>query len=200
MDFFFKKKGGIRGKKKRRKVCRKNKNKKKRNLKNNKNNDRYFNLSLTSCGWTFHTPILLALLAKTSLFTLEHYIFPPNPPLFFPHTKTTMASTFSHISLSLLSLLLLPFFSAAFPNNDPLQLSSTPKLQAEKFIRDLNLFPIDEINTVPHKTSLDEAFAGPMLVEKQFKMPFLGAASGPSVQELGHHAGYYRLPNSKAAR
>ncbi|KAL6276199.1 hypothetical protein ACE6H2_019800 [Prunus campanulata] len=111
-----------------------------------------------------------------------------------------MASTFSHISLSLLSLLLLPYFSAAFPSNGPLHLSSTPKLQAEKFIRDLNLFPNDEINTIPHKTSLDEAFAGPMLVEKQFKMPFLGAASGPSVQELGHHAGYYRLPNSKAAR
>lgn len=87
--WILKKTRNSRKKKRRRKVCRKNKNEKKRNLKNNKNNDRYFNLSLTSCGQTFHTPILLALLAKTSLFTLEHYIFPPNPPLFFPHTKTT---------------------------------------------------------------------------------------------------------------
>ncbi|XP_020214530.1 serine carboxypeptidase-like [Cajanus cajan] len=44
----------------------------------------------------------------------------------------------------------------------------------------------------------DDAGSVPrMIVEKKFS--FLGNA-GPPVQDLGHHAGYYSLPNSKSAR
>ncbi|KAM1447679.1 hypothetical protein COP1_006532 [Malus domestica] len=116
--------------------------------------------------------------------------------------------TFSHISLSslfiLLLLLLLPLLSSALnPASDRLRLSSpafSAKRQAEKFIRALNLFPKDDINTLPHRPLLDaESDAGAKIVEKQFQMPFLDAALGPSVKELGHHAGYYRLPRSNAA-
>ncbi|KAM5584252.1 hypothetical protein ABKV19_003888 [Rosa sericea] len=114
-----------------------------------------------------------------------------------------MASTFPHTFFSFLVLLLLPFFSSSYGINtkpDQLHLSSPaffPKLQAEKLIRGLNLFPNDEINTGAHYNSSLDA---PKLVEKRFKMPYLGAASGATVEELGHHAGYYRLPHSNAAR
>ncbi|XP_062017571.1 serine carboxypeptidase-like [Rosa rugosa] len=114
-----------------------------------------------------------------------------------------MASTFPRTFFSFLLLLLLPFFSSSYGINtkpDQLHLSSPaffPKLQAEKLIRDLNLFPNDEINTGAHYNSSLDA---PKLVEKRFKMPYLGAASGATVQEFGHHAGYYRLPHSHAAR
>ncbi|KAF5447333.1 hypothetical protein F2P56_032892 [Juglans regia] len=113
----------------------------------------------------------------------------------------TMASAISLLSLSLLLLLLSsPFSSAAYPNNNHLHLSSTayfPKLQAEKLIRGLNLFPKDPINTAAR----DPSFVGPKIVEKGFNLPhILDGSSGPSPQEFAHHAGYYRLPHSKAAR
>lgn len=120
-----------------------------------------------------------------------------------------MASAFSHILVSFLSLVvvvvLIPFSSATTsPGNvhDHLSLSSItssfPRLQAEKLIRDLNLFPDDDINLAPvHDPSAEPS----KIVEKSFKFPFIDASSSsPSVGELGHHAGYYRLPHSKAAR
>ncbi|KAM1149166.1 hypothetical protein FF1_029752 [Malus domestica] len=116
-------------------------------------------------------------------------------------------STFSPISLSslFLFLLLLPLSSSALnPASGHLPLSSpafSAKGQAEKFIRALNLFPKHDVNILSRKPSLDaEADAGVEIVEKQFKMPFLDAASGPSAKDLGHHAGYYRLPHSEGAR
>jgi serine carboxypeptidase-like clade 4 len=108
------------------------------------------------------------------------------------------SSSFCHPSPSFVLLLLtLPFLSATSPNNH-LHLSSTasfPRLQAEKLIRDLNLFPKDPINTAPP----DPSFVAPKIVEKRFNFPHLHY-SGPSSEELGHHAGYYRLPHSKSAR
>ncbi|KAL6199862.1 hypothetical protein ACLB2K_029644 [Fragaria x ananassa] len=114
-----------------------------------------------------------------------------------------MASPFPCTFFSFLLLLLLPFLSSSYdPNSKPdqLHLSSPaffPKLQAEKLIRDLNLFPNDEINTGAHYNSSLDA---PKIVEKRFKMPYFTAANGTTIAELGHHAGYYRLPNSHAAR
>lgn len=110
-----------------------------------------------------------------------------------------MEATLSSLSLSLLLLFLtsVPFSSATNPDNH-FHLSSTarfPKLQAEKLIRGLNLFPKESINTAAH----DPLFVAPKIVEKRFHFPHLDY-SGPSVQELGHHAGYYRLPHSKGAR
>ncbi|KAF3454922.1 hypothetical protein FNV43_RR05370 [Rhamnella rubrinervis] len=115
-----------------------------------------------------------------------------------------MESAFSHTILSFLLLLLLPLFSSAtkFPSNDHIDLysiASFPKLQAEKLISDLNLFPDDDINLAAHVVH-DPSSETSKIVEKRFEFPSIRASSGPSVQDLGHHAGYYRLPHSKAAR
>ncbi|KAA8550327.1 hypothetical protein F0562_002011 [Nyssa sinensis] len=109
-----------------------------------------------------------------------------------------MAPTFSHPILSLLFLLLTPLFSSATTHENNPFLSSTlsfPKIQAKKLIRELNLFPKVDVNTAVG----DSSVSGPRIVERRFRFPHLGD-SGASVQELGHHAGYYRLPHSKDAR
>ena len=118
------------------------------------------------------------------------------------------ASLSSLLKLSLSSMLFFllffffisPSFSApTYPKNNDLRFSSMasfPKLHAERLIRGLNLFPKDSINTLES----DRHLVPGKIVEKKFTFPYLGASSGPSVEELGHHAGYYRLPRSKAAR
>lgn len=59
------------------------------------------------------------------------------------------------------------------------------------------MFPKDPINTQEN----DPHFVSGNIVEKRFTFPSLAdSESGSSVEELGHHAGYYRLPRSKAAR
>ncbi|XP_030958793.1 serine carboxypeptidase-like isoform X2 [Quercus lobata] len=104
-----------------------------------------------------------------------------------------MASTFIQLSLSFLLLLLTsPFLCATYANN---HLQFSPKQQAEKFIRSLNLFPKDSINIATH----DPSFVAPKIVEKSFSLTSLNH-SVTSVEDLGHHAGYYSLPHSKAAR
>jgi len=70
----------------------------------------------------------------------------------------------------------------------------TPQSQAEKLIRSLNLFPKDSVNII--KGDLDSFVPG-KIVESKFS--FFGD-SGNSIQDLRHHAGYYSLPHSKAAR
>ncbi|KAL3849526.1 hypothetical protein ACJIZ3_011408 [Penstemon smallii] len=50
-----------------------------------------------------------------------------------------------------------------------------------------------------HISENNEYGASGIFVEKQFKFPFI-ANSGPSPQDFGHHAGYYKLPHSKSAR
>ncbi|XP_030958809.1 serine carboxypeptidase-like [Quercus lobata] len=99
-----------------------------------------------------------------------------------------MASTFIELSLSFLLLLLTSPFSCAKHANNHHRL-------AEKLIRSLNLFPTDSINIA----SPDPSFVAPKIVEKSFCFPSLNN-SGVSVEDLGHHAGYYSLPHSKAAR
>ncbi|KAL9171298.1 hypothetical protein ABFS82_04G199800 [Erythranthe guttata] len=71
-----------------------------------------------------------------------------------------------------------------------------PKTQAEKQIRALNLFPKHEVN---HHAGLNYSLGASQIVEKRLKFPVLGD-SGTSVQDLGHHAGYYKLPHTKDAR
>lgn len=102
-------------------------------------------------------------------------------------------------NMSSMLLLFLLFFispSLSSPTND-LSLSSTtsPKLFAEKLIRGLNLSPKDSISTIEN----DPFFVPGNIVEKKFKFPGL-VESEPSVEELGHYAGFYSLPRSKAAR
>ncbi|OVA17989.1 Peptidase S10 [Macleaya cordata] len=67
-----------------------------------------------------------------------------------------------------------------------------PTTQAEKLIRQLNLFPKDA-------EAVDESVVAPKIVEKRFRFPNL-ADSGVSVEDLGHHAGYYKIEHSHAAR
>lgn len=111
-----------------------------------------------------------------------------------------MAASFSHICLSFALLLILPLAFATSADQEQPTISSTinyPILQAEKLIRDLNLFPKDSINIAAEKPS----FSSSGIVEKSFQFPFIERKSrDPSVQELGHHAGYYPLPHTKSAR
>nr|GMD24099.1 serine carboxypeptidase-like [Ipomoea batatas] len=76
--------------------------------------------------------------------------------------------------------------------------NSMAKRRAEKMIRQLNLFPLHDLNRGPSGHSPAGADS-PRLVEKKFKLNLLGD-SGASVEDLGHHAGYYRLPNTVDAR
>ncbi|XP_058099119.1 serine carboxypeptidase-like isoform X1 [Magnolia sinica] len=66
---------------------------------------------------------------------------------------------------------------------------------AENLIRSLNLIPgIPEV-----ESEIDPP--GPRLVERKLDLEILGEIdSDVSVEELGHHAGYYRLENTHAAR
>ncbi|XP_052184116.1 serine carboxypeptidase-like [Diospyros lotus] len=86
---------------------------------------------------------------------------------------------------SLLLLLLSPLSSRATIHGN-----SLPETRAEKLIRELNLFPKHGINTGRH---------GPLMVEKPLSVPVLGDP-GTSIEDLGRHAGYYRLPHTKDAR
>ncbi|KAF2300654.1 hypothetical protein GH714_014989 [Hevea brasiliensis] len=61
--------------------------------------------------------------------------------------------------------------------------------------RALNLFPKHSINMPTHVDSLVTA---PQIVEKPLKLHLLGDPE-ISVQDLGHHAGYYKLPHAKDA-
>lgn len=70
----------------------------------------------------------------------------------------------------------------------------TPKQEAEKLIRSLNLFPRETVNIVHGHHA---GFVPGKIVEKKFS---LFGDSGPSIEELGHHVGYYSLPHSKSAR
>ncbi|KAJ3682751.1 hypothetical protein LUZ60_012978 [Juncus effusus] len=73
---------------------------------------------------------------------------------------------------------------------------------AEKLIRDLNLFP----DVSGSQGSIEgggevEKNSGPVLVEKRINLPILGdSGSNVTLEELGHHAGYYSLNSTHAAR
>ncbi|KAM0953570.1 putative carboxypeptidase C [Dioscorea sansibarensis] len=69
---------------------------------------------------------------------------------------------------------------------------------AEALIRDLNLIP--EIQEIDGQIPADDQW-GPRLVEKKLNLDILGdIGSGISILELGHHAGYYSLNHTHAAR
>ncbi|XP_052195079.1 serine carboxypeptidase-like [Diospyros lotus] len=70
-----------------------------------------------------------------------------------------------------------------------------PKTQAQKLIRGLNLFPRNDIN----RGGLHVEPPAAPLVEKPLKIHVHGDPR-TSIQDLGHHAGYYRLPHTKDAR
>nr|GMD25402.1 serine carboxypeptidase-like [Ipomoea batatas] len=75
--------------------------------------------------------------------------------------------------------------------------NSMAKRRAEKMIRQLNLFPLHDLNRGSGHSPAETD--SPRLVEKQLKLKVLGD-SGAIVEDLGHHAGYYRLPDTVDAR
>ncbi|QCE05433.1 serine carboxypeptidase-like [Vigna unguiculata] len=99
----------------------------------------------------------------------------------------------SIISLCTLVLLLL-FFSPSTHASA----SDEAALLAKRLISDLNLFPDDAVNVVPVANS---SLQPRKIVEKRLRFPNLVASdSEPSVEDLGHHAGYYPIEHSHAAR
>ncbi|KAJ0963573.1 hypothetical protein J5N97_028695 [Dioscorea zingiberensis] len=69
-----------------------------------------------------------------------------------------------------------------------------PSLSAEKLIRALNLHP-KESYAVSGVSGIDQE---KKIVERSFRLP--GLPAEVSTKDLGHHAGYYRLPHSYDAR
>ncbi|CAA0814436.1 Serine carboxypeptidase-like 49 [Striga hermonthica] len=101
--------------------------------------------------------------------------------------------TFPLSILSLLLLLLQVSPTAALLRAPP----RLPSGAAEKLIRDLNLFPNSPINIVDgHLTTVDV----PKIVEKRFRFPDSVDPSEVSLEELGHHAGYYQIEHSHDTR
>lgn len=108
--------------------------------------------------------------------------------------SSNMAQMKLSLSVSLfLTLLLLSPSSFA-------KVSISSKLaskQAEKLIHELNLFPKESDNIVdrdPFPT------AASRIVEKRFNFANLTNSSVISFEDLGHHAGYYKIKHSHAAR
>ncbi|KAH7537131.1 serine carboxypeptidase-like [Ziziphus jujuba] len=112
----------------------------------------------------------------------------------------TMESSKS-LSFLLLLLILSPFSSATFMDGMGLARSSFPSIQAKRLIKDLNLFPEHDVNVIDSADSIaSSANESKKIVEKRFKMPNLVESGGVSVEDLGHHAGYYKIEHSNAAR
>ncbi|XP_010034179.2 serine carboxypeptidase-like [Eucalyptus grandis] len=109
-----------------------------------------------------------------------------------------MASTFLSPYYFLFCLYLL--FSTASPSKtSSLTANLSPTAQAEMLIKGLNLHPKEAVNIRTRDKDSSSLASDGKIVEMRFELPVLGD-SGSSVQDLGHHAGYYPLPHSYAAR
>ncbi|PIA29125.1 hypothetical protein AQUCO_06200013v1 [Aquilegia coerulea] len=103
------------------------------------------------------------------------------------------------ILLSIFLACLNQLSSANFFSND-VQLSldaKFPTREAEILIKQLNLTPRDA--QLAEKETEEGVLKAKTIVEKRFKFPNFGY-SGVSVDDLGHHAGYYKLQHSHDAR
>ncbi|XP_020092033.1 serine carboxypeptidase-like [Ananas comosus] len=118
--------------------------------------------------------------------------------------------------LPLLSFLLLLLLLISSSSSSPLPLIpedhhlllpdgaiSFPSVHAKELIRALNLVPKDAVaggggGAAPRGGG---GAAEERLSERRIRLPGIaGAGAGASVPELGHHAGYYRLPHTYGAR
>ncbi|MCL7021460.1 hypothetical protein MKW94_011535, partial [Papaver nudicaule] len=75
-------------------------------------------------------------------------------------------------------------------------------LEAEKLIHQLNLFPQDAKSEFMEGLNYQAKNSTEQIVEKKFRFPNLieSSSSSSSVEDLGHHAGYYKIQHSHAAR
>lgn len=79
----------------------------------------------------------------------------------------------------------------------------SPSTLAKKMISNFNLFPDRSVNIVEEDNGLQSSTVGEnnnKLVEKRFKFPGFVDPNGASIDDLGHHAGYYKIEHSHAAR
>ena len=68
-------------------------------------------------------------------------------------------------------------------------------------IRDFNLFPEHDINIVEDDAGLrSSSVQQKTIVERRLEFPNFANPNGASVADLGHHAGYYQIEHSHAAR
>ncbi|KAL4389032.1 hypothetical protein HN51_009879 [Arachis hypogaea] len=90
-----------------------------------------------------------------------------------------------------------PSPSSSINSNDLHHLS-----RAERLIRSLNLFPTKPVNIIGGGVGGDDddVFVPGKIVEKNFSFFSLSDSDHPSIDDLGHHAGYYSLVHTKAAR
>ncbi|KAL3518430.1 hypothetical protein ACH5RR_021019 [Cinchona calisaya] len=110
-----------------------------------------------------------------------------------------MATPFYPLFLSILLLFSSSTaFSARIGNHQKALPNVVPRVRespAKKFIRELNLSPKHDVNIVANDFAGNES----RIVEKPLKLNVLGDPD-PSVADLGHHAGYFRLPHTVGAR
>ncbi|XP_049380968.1 serine carboxypeptidase-like [Solanum stenotomum] len=83
-------------------------------------------------------------------------------------------------------------------HNDNISPKKFQLTMGEKLITQLNLFPKHDINIVSSKDNSVNNYEN-KLFEKKLDLSYLGD-SGSTVQDLGHHAGYFPLVHTKAAR
>ncbi|KAI5578480.1 hypothetical protein POPTR_008G034800v4 [Populus trichocarpa] len=110
--------------------------------------------------------------------------------------------------ISLLLLSLIAISHASLSDNAYLSLgkSNFPSVQAEKLIRELNLFPNSEVNVIDGGDDgvsfIDQAGYNKRIVERKFRFPNVVGDEEESftVDDLGNHAGYYKIENSHDAR
>ncbi|XP_010483821.1 PREDICTED: serine carboxypeptidase-like 49 [Camelina sativa] len=109
--------------------------------------------------------------------------------------------------LTFLSLLLhfVVFIASTFPsssfllNDRTFERSNLLSTRAEKLIRELNLFPQQDLNVIDVADSPLTAAEGSGIFERKLVFPNILADGGDTVEDLGHHAGYYKLPKSRGA-
>lgn len=99
-----------------------------------------------------------------------------------------------------LSVLLVVFLSPiCLADSELYSWANFPSTEAEKLIRGLNLLPKD-VNIVDQENDKSGLPQAKKIVEKKFKFPNLVDPGGVSVEDLGHHAGYYQIQHSHAAK
>ena len=110
--------------------------------------------------------------------------------------------------LSVILLSLIVISHARIPENPYLNLerSNLPSVQAGKMIRELNLFPKSEVNVIDGGDdgvgAISESGYNKRIVERKFKFPNVvgDVEESFTVDDLGHHAGYYKIEHSHDAR
>lgn len=103
-----------------------------------------------------------------------------------------ISSSQSFLSLLAALLLLSPMVSVVGLLRAPPNLAM---ISVERLIRDLNLFPNLPINIIQDELPSPGAAR---LVERRFRFP--DSVDPNAAEELGHHAGYYKIEHSHNAR